>query len=237
MNYTIEKRIFSLYQYPLSASNLIIAHESGNPNNVGANSLDNEISYMQRNWQNAFVSHWVGGGGRIVQVAQTGKVQWGVGPKANGYAFAQVELARTNKKETFVKDYQAYIWLLQKLANEAGLPCTLNSGSSVFDKGIKTHSWVSKHIGGTDHSDPDGYLASWGITLAQFKKDLEAGLTTLSPSTSQPTGTYLLHRIVRGDTLWALARKHGTTVAALKQWNQMRSDIIIIGQLLKVKKL
>ena len=237
MAYTIEQRIFAIHQNQLSAGNLIIAHESGNPNNVGANSLENEISYMQRNWQNAFVSHWVGGGGRIVQVAQTGKVQWGVGAKANGYAYAQVELARTNKKETFVKDYLAYVWLLQKLANEAGIPCTLNTGASVHDKGIKTHSWVSKNIGGTTHTDPDGYLASWGISLAQFKKDVEAGLSALPATATRQTGTYLLHRVVKGDTLWSLARKHGTTVAALKQWNQTQSDVIVIGQLLKVKKL
>ena len=140
MNYTIEKRIFSIYQNPLTASNLIIAHESGNPNNVGKNSLENEVSYMLRNWQNAFVSHWVGGGGKIIQIANAGKVQWGVGPKANGYAYAQVELARTNNRSIFEQDYKAYVWLLQKLALEAGIPCTLNSGASVHDKGIKTHS-------------------------------------------------------------------------------------------------
>ncbi|MGA9518246.1 MAG: peptidoglycan recognition family protein, partial [Trichococcus sp.] len=109
MNYTIEKRIFSIYQNPLTAANLIIAHESGNPNNVGKNSLENEVSYMQRNWQNAFVSHWVGGGGKIIQIANTGKVQWGVGPKANGYAYAQVELARTNSRAIFDQDYKAYV--------------------------------------------------------------------------------------------------------------------------------
>jgi N-acetylmuramoyl-L-alanine amidase len=181
MNYTIEKRIFSIYQNPLTAANLIIAHESGNLNNVGRNSLENEVSYMLRNWQNAFVSHWVGGGGKIIQIANTGKVQWGVGPKANGYAYAQVELARTNNRSIFEQDYKAYVWLLQKLALEAGIPCTLNSGASVQDRGIKTHSWVSKNVGGTNHTDPDGYLASWGISQARFRQDIEAGLSALPP--------------------------------------------------------
>nr|WP_321302491.1 LysM peptidoglycan-binding domain-containing protein [uncultured Trichococcus sp.] len=235
MNYTIEKRIFSIYQNPLTAANLIIAHESGNPNNVGRNSLENEVSYMQRNWQNAFVSHWVGGGGKIIQIANTGKVQWGVGPKANGYAYAQVELARTNNKTVFDQDYKAYVWLLQKLALEAGIPCTLNSGASVQDRGIKTHSWVSKNVGGTNHTDPDGYLASWGVSQARFRQDIEAGLSALPPIAIAP-GTFLLHRVVKGDTLWALSRKYGTTPAALKRLNQLSGDLILIGQQLKVRQ-
>ncbi|CZQ94501.1 LysM peptidoglycan-binding domain-containing protein [Trichococcus ilyis] len=235
MNYTIEKRIFSIYQNPLTASNLIIAHESGNPNNTGPNSLENEVSYMQRNWQNAFVSHWVGGGGKIIQVANTGKVQWGVGPKANGYAYAQVELARTNSRTIFEQDYKAYVWLLQKLALEAGIPCKLNSGTNVHDKGIKTHSWVSKNVGGTDHTDPDGYLASWGISQARFRQDIEAGLSSLPPLASAP-GTFLLHRVVKGETLWGLSRKYGTTPATLKRLNQLSSDLILIGQQLKVRQ-
>ncbi|CZQ95562.1 LysM domain-containing protein [Trichococcus flocculiformis] len=235
MNYTIEKRIFSIYQNPLTASNLIIAHESGNPNNVGKNSLENEVSYMLRNWQNAFVSHWVGGGGKIIQIANAGKVQWGVGPKANGYAYAQVELARTSSRPIFEQDYKAYVWLLQKLALEAGIPCTLNSGASVHDKGIKTHSWVSKNVGGTDHTDPDGYLASWGISQARFRQDIEAGLSALPPLASAP-GTFLLHRVVKGDTLWGLSRKYGTTPATLKQLNQLSGNLILIGQQLKVRQ-
>ena len=63
--------------------------------------IENEIAYMNRNKANAFVSHWVGGGGRIVQVAPVNRVQYGCGPKGNPYSYAQVELARTADKEQF----------------------------------------------------------------------------------------------------------------------------------------
>ncbi|MDI7018522.1 N-acetylmuramoyl-L-alanine amidase, partial [Enterococcus faecalis] len=37
--------------FPGYATNeLIVLHESGNGNNVGPNSLDNETAYMKRNW-------------------------------------------------------------------------------------------------------------------------------------------------------------------------------------------
>ncbi|MFB4471840.1 N-acetylmuramoyl-L-alanine amidase [Oceanobacillus caeni] len=181
MAYKIVKNIIpGLTQRNLTASNFIVAHESGNKNNTGSNSLDNEVRFMSRNWKSAFVSHWVGGGGRIVQLAEVGKLQYGAGPKANPYAYAHVELARTNNIETFKKDYAAYVWLLRKLANDAGIPIKLDTGSRVTDKGIKSHDWIRKHLGGTTHTDPYTYLASFGISRAQFKKDIEKG-TVSSP--------------------------------------------------------
>lgn len=226
--YHIEKDLLPIAQAPLVKAQFIIAHESGNPNNTGEDSLANEVAYMKRNWENAFVSHWVGGGGRIIQIANSGYTQWGAGPRANPYAYAQVELARTRIASTFHKDYAAYVWLLRELAVEAGIPLLLNNGDSTADPGIKTHSWVSRNLGGTTHVDPDGYLARWGISMKQFKEDLESTLHCGGPR-------YQLHLVVKGDTLWSLAQRFHTTVAALKRLNSLSSDLICIGQVLKVK--
>lgn len=58
--------------FPGYATNeLIVLHESGNGNNVGPNSLDNETAYMKRNWTSAYVSYFVGSGGRVKQVIVT----------------------------------------------------------------------------------------------------------------------------------------------------------------------
>ena len=223
--YYIEKDLLNIAQTPLVKSQFIIAHEAGNPNNTGENSLANEVAYMKRNWQQAFVSHWVGSGGRIIQIAQTGLTQWGVGPRGNPYAYAQVELARTRNGSKFQKDYAAYVWLLRELALEGGIPLALNTGNSVEDAGIKTHSWVTEHLGGTTHVDPDGYLARWGISMEQFKRDFEKPLNTVC---------YRLHLVVKGDTLWSLSQRFGLSVAELKQLNGLSSDLIVIGQILKV---
>jgi LysM repeat protein len=69
--------------------------------------------------------------------------------------------------------------------------------------------------------DPDGYLKQWGVTMAQFKNDIESQL-------------HKLHLVVRGDTLWSLSRRYRTTVAQLKVLNGLKSDLIIVGQVLKV---
>lgn len=183
MPYKIEQKFIpGLSQSNLIARNFIVAHDSGNETNTGPGSLDREVTFMTRNWRNAYVSHWVGGGGRIIQLAQTGKLQYGAGPRANSYSYAQVELARTNNKKTFEKDYAAYVWLLRKLAADAGIPKTLDTGNSLNSKGIKSHDWIRKNIGGTTHSDPYAYLASFGVTKSQFKKDIEKGTITVNPT-------------------------------------------------------
>ena len=199
MSYPIEKKLIPISQGQLAKTLFVIAHESGNPNNVGPEALDNEVAYMTNNATNAFTSHWVGGGGRIVQVAQTGKVQWGAGRYANPYSYAQVELARTNNRAQFQKDYKAYIWLLRQLATEAGIPKTLDTGKGYNDPGVKTHRWVSYNLGGTDHTDPIGYLASWGVSYDQFKKDIANGIGGSSqPSKPATPATGTLYRVQAG---------------------------------------
>lgn len=186
-SYTIEKKLIpGLPKTKITSNNIVVAHETANPNST----IDNEVAYMTRNWQNAFVTHFVGGGGRVVQVATTGYVQWGAGKYANGYAFAQVELCRTKDKAQFAKDYAVYCQLLADLAKQAGIPVSLDTGSKVTDKGIKSHKWVTSNLGGTTHQDPYAYLASWGIDKARFAADLaKAGGTTSAPITPKPQPT------------------------------------------------
>jgi LysM repeat protein len=45
------------------------------------------------------------------------------------------------------------------------------------------------------------------------------------------------HKVRRGETLWAIARKHGVTVTALQEANQLRSSRILPGQTLSIPRL
>ncbi|MCU2257735.1 SH3 domain-containing protein [Enterococcus faecalis] len=154
----------------------IIAHDTAN---LDAG-IDNEANNMLNNWQRqeAFTQYVVGGGGRVIQVAENGRVSWGAG-NANPYAYSQVELANTSNAELFKKDYPVYINLLRDLANQIGATYDLDDATNY---GIKTHKWVTDNIWG-NHTDPYGYLASWGISKAQFQKDLMTGLPENGSST------------------------------------------------------
>jgi hypothetical protein len=51
---------------------------------------------------------------------------------------------------------------------------------------------------------------------------------------SAGTGSVLEYQVRRGDSLWTIAREHGTTVDRLRSENRLRSSRILVGQTLKV---
>lgn len=55
-----------------------------------------------------------------------------------------------------------------------------------------------------------------------------------SASASRPAPATTTYRVRRGDSLWSIARRHGTSVEQLKQANNMRSSRIVAGQRLRI---
>lgn len=78
--------------------------------------------------------------------------------------------------------------------------------------------------------DSSGYVAP-----APAEPNYSAPPSTPSPAPSRRSsgggGTYT---VVKGDTLYALARRKGTSVKAIKNANGLSSDVIRIGQKLKI---
>lgn len=165
---------------------VIVSHEAGNPNNTGTNALRNEVSYMSRRWRetggNTENAHYfVGEGGKIIQLLPDRRVGFHAGTWANLNGIG-IELARTNDKNQFKKDYASYVNLHRMLAQKYGIPLSLDDGSY---KGIKSHLWISNNIWG-DHADPYGYLSSMGISKNQFAKDLRNGVNAPDVKPSKP---------------------------------------------------
>ena len=59
---------------------------------------------------------------------------------------------------------------------------------------------------------------------------VEKAATAVQPATN----SYYYHKVKRGETLSYIARKYGTNVASIKSWNNLRSDNIREGQVLKI---
>ncbi|CAI3309448.1 SH3 domain-containing protein [Enterococcus cecorum] len=154
------------------------AHSTGNRNSTA----QNEADYMQRKDLNSgFYTHVVGNG-RIIQTALTNRGAYDVGGDWNYETYAAVELIESHKtKEEFMVDYKIYVDLLRRLATEGGIPTTLDTGDLA---GIKTHDYCTHHQpnNGSDHVDPYPYLAKWGISREQFKKDVESGSVSAKPT-------------------------------------------------------
>lgn len=154
--------------------------------------MEGEVKYLQDNWRKneAYYTHLVGGGGRIIQVAEVNGGGWDVGGDWNRETYAAIEFSENVKDQAdFNKSYHAYIWLARKLATDNGIPLDLDTPSTA---GIKTHWFASKSGHGSDHTDPLAFLESWGISYAQLKNDIKYGLPdnyAPVPTATQPAST------------------------------------------------
>ncbi|XXM71460.1 LysM peptidoglycan-binding domain-containing protein [Lysinibacillus sphaericus] len=76
------------------------------------------------------------------------------------------------------------------------------------------------------------YKTKHGVT---FSKDMYYLLGENPPVTKvEQPGKISTYKVKSGDTLSAIARKYGTTVSSLKKLNNLKSDRIYVGQVLKV---
>lgn len=72
-------------------------------------------------------------------------------------------------------------------------------------------------------NDPD-----YGYTVGWVRGD-ELGASGVN------TEAELRHTVRQGDTLWGIANQYKTTVTNLRAWNNLRGDLITIGQSLIVR--
>ncbi|WKA54023.1 peptidoglycan recognition protein family protein [Planococcus shixiaomingii] len=171
------KSVFPKMSYRYGKVEGVVAHETANDSST----ITGEISYMTRNYQNAFVHAFVDHQ-RIIEIHPTNYSVWGAGRYGN-QRFAQVELVRVHTFDNFARsidNYAAYVAsILYK--NKLGVSSAEATGSGT----LWSHAAISKFLGGTNHSDPHGYFAKYGYNWTQFTQLVTAKYKNLS-GTSTP---------------------------------------------------
>ena len=138
----------------------VVVHSSGNPNA----SLESEISYMSRNYRNAYTQSWAGHN-KIVEIANTDYRAWGAGRTANKYA-VQIEVTEdkrlTKAQKLQAIDHEAF-WVAVQCAYY-GIP--LNK--------VYSHNDISNmYPQDTNHTDPIAFFKSVGVSWSQFKSQVK----------------------------------------------------------------
>lgn len=78
--------------------------------------------------------------------------------------------------------------------------------------------------------DPDGIV---GARTWQALYNIYLGIGENVPTPEPETG-YVNYTVQAGDSLWLIAQRYGTTVDAIKQANGLTSNVLQIGQILRV---
>ena len=60
--------------------------------------------------------------------------------------------------------------------------------------------------------------------------------TATKPTISEKPATSSTYTVKSGDSLWIIANRYGVTINNLKSWNQLKTEMVFVGQKLKVKK-
>lgn len=140
----------------------IVIHETATP---GASAY-NEAIYFNREWMNMYsYVHAFVDSKQVIQMMTPNYGVWGAGAIANN-RFIQIELCRENTRNKFAKSVNNDAIYAAKLLHRYNI--TPVNASNTGKGTIWSHHAVSRFLGGTNHTDPDGYFQKWGYSMNDF---------------------------------------------------------------------
>ncbi|HEU4963161.1 MAG TPA: N-acetylmuramoyl-L-alanine amidase [Bacilli bacterium] len=198
----------------------VVIHSTATPEATD----EDEIAYFNAANRDSSAHYFIDDDSISRAIAE-GEVAWHAGSTAN-HKYIGLELCEFRDEKKFLEVWKRAVWLTADICRRYGFGV-----DNVF-----SHREISATYHETNHTDPDGYFAAHGKTWAQFKADVQAALreVTKANTTGVPAPAPLTYTVVAGDTLWGLAKKFHLTVDQLKQWNGLTSNLIRVGQVLKI---
>ncbi|MBV5122841.1 N-acetylmuramoyl-L-alanine amidase [Bacillus halotolerans] len=219
----VVKNLVSKSKYGLKCPNPMKAEYITIHNTANDASAANEISYMKNN-SSSTSFHFAVDDKQVIQGIPTNRNAWHTGDGTNGTG---------NRKSIGVeicynKSGGARYKAAEKLAIKFAAQLLKERGWGV-DRVRKHQDWNGKYC-------PHRILSEgrWNQVKAAIEKELKAlgGKTT---STSAPKASRGTYTVKKGETLSAIAKEHGESVANLHSWNNIKDpNKITVGQKLKL---
>jgi hypothetical protein len=94
---------------------------------------------------------------------------------------------------------------------------------------VRTVQWIAEN--------PNADSLVFNMDTLSFKQKALILPDSLRKNPNSIAGrTKITHTVSKGQTLGGIARKYGVTVGQIKKWNNLRSDMIRVGQKLTIYK-
>ncbi|MCC2116696.1 N-acetylmuramoyl-L-alanine amidase [Bacillus halotolerans] len=219
----VVKNLVSKSKYGLKCPNPMKAEYITIHNTANDASAANEISYMKNN-SSSTSFHFAVDDKQVIQGIPTNRNAWHTGDGTNGTGNRKsigVEICYSKSGGARYKAAEKLpIKFVAQLLKERG--CGIDS--------VRKHQdWNGKYC-------PHRILSEgrWNQVKAAIEKELKAlgGKTT---STSAPKASRGTYTVKKGETLSAIAKEHGESVANLQSWNNIKDpNKITVGQKLKL---
>ncbi|MCC2929064.1 N-acetylmuramoyl-L-alanine amidase [Bacillus sp. LBG-1-113] len=227
MTITVKKNLVSEAKYALKCPNYMDAEYITIHNTANDASAANEISYMIGNTSSTSF-HFAVDDKEVIQGLPLNRNAWHTGDGTNGTG---------NRKSIGVeicysKSGGARYKAAEKLAIKFVAQLLKERGWGV-DRVRKHQDWNGKYC-------PHRILSEgrWDEVKAAIEAELNAlgGKTTSKPSSSASKAAGSTYTVKKGDTLSAIAKEHGVSVANLQSWNNIKDpNKITVGQKIKLE--
>lgn len=236
MTIKVKKSLVSSSKYSIKCPYSMDAQYITFHNTANDASAQSEVNYMISN-NNQVSFHFAVDDKEVVQGLPTNRNAWhcGDGNSTGNRKSIGVEVCYSKSGgERYRKAEALAIKFIAQLLHERGWGVNrVKTHKHWTELGVKTG--YSSYVKNCPHRVLDE--GRWNSVLKSIQKELDklnGKKSTAKTSTKDSSSD--TYTVKSGDTLSGIANKYGTTVAKIKSLNGLKSDLIQVGQKLKVKK-
>ncbi|MCY7829351.1 N-acetylmuramoyl-L-alanine amidase [Bacillus spizizenii] len=227
MTITVKKNLVSEAKYALKCPNHMDAEYITIHNTANDASAANEISYMIGNTSSTSF-HFAVDDKEVIQGLPLNRNAWHTGDGTNGTGNRKSIGVEICYSKSGGPKYKA----AEKLAIKFVAQLLKERGWGI-DRVRKHQDWNGKYC-------PHRILSEgrWDEVKAAIEVELKTlgGKTTSKPSSSASKASGSTYTVKKGDTLSAIAKEHGVSVANLQSWNNIKDpNKIKVGQKLNLE--
>lgn len=208
---------------------------------LGSNPYNNHWNQPEPGGSSVCVHAFIGkdknGKVRIYQTLPWNHVGWHSGSgkqgSANYMGYIGFEIC-----EDALND-KAYFDECINLANQLTAYLVKTYNIPINNKTIISHSEGYKLGIASNHADIEHWSKRFGMTMNDIRKEVQRLVNGTPSKPAEPSPPKIndnIYVVKKGDTLWGISKKYKITVNDLKNWNNLKGDLINIGQKLIVSK-